>query len=139
MLHQHTILYFQTYLLTGSVACQCCFVCTFLPFPVSCSRQHQNLLIYYIGRKFPTVCMGALTLIGIIAMQNNYIKGLCQLRIVWSYLRQYQRGVMWPMFMISLSYLLVYYQEYFQCDQPWITLIYLHRISRWSSQHMCGT
>ena len=71
MLYQNTIIYFQNDLLIGSVEDQFFLVCTSSPFPVSCGRQHQAILLECIERKFPTVCLGALTLTGIIAVPKN--------------------------------------------------------------------
>ena len=55
-----------------------------------------------------TLSLGALDMIGIIAVPKNGVKGLRQFGIVWLHLQQYQRVDVRTVFIIPLSYILGY-------------------------------
>ena len=82
-------------------------------------------------------CLDMLSLTGTLVAPQSDEKNLCWFRIVWSHIPQYQKFGVRKISLIPPSCLIVCYQAYFQCNIPWIILIYLVRISQWPSQIIC--
>ena len=87
--------------------------------------------------RLPTVCLCVPALAGTVAMPQNDEKCLRWFMIVWLHLLQHQKGDMRLVFMIPPSCLLGLYQAYFQYIQPYRILLFLARISQWSSLGIC--
>ena len=80
---------------------QWCLVCTLLQFTDYWKHQRQYLSLDCIQMILTTVCMGVNYLTGTVAAPQNDEKGLRRFRIVWSHILQYQKGGVWPVFLIT--------------------------------------